>query len=111
MGNTQEIPEGEDVVLALEAIQRRLQDNEKLFACLDDVTVVCQFCRVCLVLAIFLEEFARHAHSSIHHGKTKCGTVVESHPGLVKPEPVMRHSTLSDDQPGVPILGVPIGSV
>ena len=73
---------------------------------------------VCLVLAMILEELARHAHISIHHGNTKCGTVVEpegieelTRLGLVKPETVMRHANLSDDQPGVRIQGVPIGSV
>ena len=55
---------------ALEAIRRRLLDDEKLLAYLDDVTVVCQPDRVSAVIAIMAEELARHAHISIHHGKT-----------------------------------------
>ena len=51
------------------AIQWRLQDDEKPFAYLDDVTVVCQFDRVFVVIAIISEELARHANISIHHGK------------------------------------------
>ena len=55
---------------ALEAMRRRLLDDEKLFAYLDDVTVVCQPDRVSSVI-ITAEELARHAHVSIHHGKTQ----------------------------------------
>ena len=86
MGNTQEIPQGEggeqgDPLMpmlfslgehpAFEAIRRRLLDDEKLLAYLDDVTVMCQPDRVSAVIAIMAEELARHAHISIHHGKTQ----------------------------------------
>ena len=36
----------------------------------DDVTVICRFERVRTVIIID-EEFARHAHVNIHHGKTQ----------------------------------------
>ena len=44
---------------------------EKLLACLDDVTVICRPERVRTVVTIIDEEFARHAHVNIHHGKTQ----------------------------------------
>ena len=67
---------------ALEAIRRRLLDDEKLFAYLDDVTVVCQPDRVSSIGAV------------------------------VKPEAIVWRGDdkLSHDQQGVRILGVPIGS-
>ena len=86
LGNTQEIPQGEggeqgDPLMpmlfslaehpALEAIQRRLINGEKLLAYLDDVTVICSPERVRAVLTIIGEELARHAQVSTHHGKTQ----------------------------------------
>ena len=56
---------------ALEAVQRRLRDNEKLSAFLDDVYVVCTPDRVADVLAILAQELLRHAHISLHQGKTQ----------------------------------------
>ena len=86
LGNTQEIPkvrEGNRATPsmpmlfslgehpALEAIQRRLADGEKLLAYLDDVTVICRPERVRTVITIIDEELARHAHVNIHYGKTQ----------------------------------------
>ena len=77
MGDTHEIPQGGggeqgDPLMpmlfalgqhrALEAVQRRLRDNEKLFAFLDDVYLVCTPNRVADVLAILAQELQRHAH-------------------------------------------------
>ena len=64
---------------ALEAIQRRLVDGEKLLAYLDDATVICRPERVRTVVTIIDEELARHAHVNIHCGKTQCGIVAELH--------------------------------
>ena len=96
---------------ALEAIQRRLIDGEKLLAYLDDVTVICSPERVRAVLTIIGEELARHAQVSIHHGKTQVwnrGRLAR----LVKPEAVVWRcdTQLPAAQQGVVILGVPIGS-
>ena len=137
LGNTQEIPQGEggeqgDPLMpmlfslaehpALEAIQRRLIDGEKLLAYLDDVTVICSPERVRAVLTIIGEELARHAQVSIHHGKTQVWNRGGATPPavaeltrlarLVKPEAVVwRGDTqLPAAQQGVVILGVPIGS-
>ena len=69
---------------ALEAIRRRLLDDEKLLAYLDDVTVVCQpdRGRQCLQL------WRRNSHdvhtSASTRGRPKCGTVRESHPKALK---------------------------
>ena len=137
LGNTQEIPQGEggeqgDPLMpmlfslaehpALEAIQRRLIDGEKLLAYLDDVTVICSPERVRAVVTIIGEELARHAQVSIHHGKTQVWNRGGATPPgveeltrlarLVKPEAVVwRGDTqLPAAQQGVVILGVPIGS-
>ena len=84
LGNTHEILQGEggeqdDHLMpmlfslaehpAVEAIQRRLIDGEKLLAHLDDVTVICRTERVRAVLTIIGEELARHAQVTKHHGK------------------------------------------
>ena len=85
-GVTQEIPQGEggeqgDPLMpmlfslgqqaALEAIKQRLRDDEKLFAFLDDLTVVCRPDRVADVTSIVSQELQAHAHISVHHGKTQ----------------------------------------
>ena len=95
---------------ALEAIQRRLQDDEKLLAHLDRPD------RVCAVIGIISEELARHAHISIHHGKTQVwnrgGIALTRVARLVKPEAVgwRGGADLSDDT-DVLHLGVPTSSV
>ena len=136
LGNTQKIPQGEggeqgDPLMpmffslceppALEAIQRRLIDGEKLLAYLDDITVICSPERVRALLTIIGEELARHAQVSIHHGKTVWNRGGVTPPGveeltrlarLVKPEAVVWScdTQLPATQQGVVILGVPIGS-
>ena len=49
----------------------RLEAGEYLFACLDDLYLVCRSDRVGDVHAILQEELLAHAHISVHHGKTK----------------------------------------
>ena len=86
MGETQEIPQGEggeqgDPLMpmlfalgqhqALEAVQSRLRDGEKLFAFLDDVYLVCSPGQVADVLKIVEEELMAHANISLHLGKTQ----------------------------------------
>ena len=56
---------------ALEAVQRRLQGSEKVFAYLDDVVVVCSPGRVVEVEGILRQELRRHAHIDVHQGKTQ----------------------------------------
>ena len=48
---------------------RKLRDNEKLFAFLDDVYVVCTPHRVDAVLAILAQELQHHAQIDLHQGK------------------------------------------
>ena len=78
LGETQHFPQGEGVreqgdplmpMLfsigqhpALEAAQRRLRDNEKFFAFMDDVVFVCSPDRVAEVEVVIMEELRRHSH-------------------------------------------------
>ena len=61
---------------ALEAVQARLLEGEKLFAYLDDVYIICQPDRVADVHAILEEELFNHAHIQLNLGKTKSGIEV-----------------------------------
>ena len=135
MVNTQEIPQGEggeqgDPLMpmlfslgehpALEAIQRRLADGEKLLAYLDDVTVICTE-RVRTVMTIIDEELARHAHVNINYGKnagveswrscTRRHRRAHQIGQIVKPEVVLWRGDpqLRVERQGVRQLGVPIG--
>ena len=111
MGNTQEIPQGEggeqgDPLMpmlfslgehpALGAIQRRLQDDEKLLAYLDDVTVVCQPDRVCAVIAIVAEELARHsAHRLCSVRSSAVGRQISRAGDVVPPDsPDRQHASV-----------------
>ena len=68
---------------ALEAVQGRLLDGEKLFAYLDDVYIICQPDRVADVHAIVEEELFNRAHIQSNLGKPKFGIeVVLSQRGL-----------------------------
>ena len=126
MGNTQEIPQGDPLMPtlfslgehpALEAIQRRLADGEKLLAYLDDVMVISRPERVRTVITIIDEELARHAHLNIHYGKTHVWNRGGVAPQgidelarlarLVTPDAVVWRG---DTQLPVRLLGVPIGS-
>ena len=56
---------------SFEAISGRLRAGEKIMAYLDVVNVVCAPSRVRAVTQIVEEELFRHAHISVHHGKTQ----------------------------------------
>ena len=131
LGNTQEIPQGEggeqgDPLMpmlfslaehpALEAIQRRLIDGEKLLAYLDDVRESWEQCSRSLVKSS--PDMHRSAYTM---GRRRWNRGGATQPGveefgrlarLVKPEAVVwRGDTqLPAAQQGVVILGVPIGS-
>ena len=55
---------------ALEEVQARLLEGEKLFAYLDDMYIICQPDRVADVHAILEEELFNHAHIQLNLGKT-----------------------------------------
>ena len=56
---------------ALPAAQARLQDDERVFACLHDIHAVCRPDRVGAVFAILQQELQSHAHIQLHLGKTQ----------------------------------------
>ena len=56
---------------ALSAVRERMQDEEKVFAFLDDVYVTCAPDRVLEVHKILEEEIFAHTHIRMHHGKTQ----------------------------------------
>ena len=56
---------------ALERIQRRLRDNERLLAFLDDKNVVCHADRVSNIQPVLQQELFHHSAIRVHHGKTK----------------------------------------
>ena len=58
---------------ALEAAHRQLQNNESIFAFLDDTYMVTSPERVGAVYAIVQEELRVHACIRIHTGKLRCG--------------------------------------
>ena len=137
VGDTQEIPQGEggeqgDPLMpllfslgqhsALEAVQRRLQGNEKVFAYLDDVVVVCSPGRVVEVEAILRQELRRQAHIDVHQGKTQVwnrfGVTPRGIEELVrvarleKPDAIVWKGdpSLPRTLQGIRVLGAPIGS-
>ena len=56
---------------ALSAVQARLSDNEKVFAYLDDIYVICAPERVLEVHRILEAEIFTHTQIRLHHGKTQ----------------------------------------
>ena len=85
VGKPQDIPQGEggeqgDHLMplfalgfhrALSAVQARLSDDEKVFAYLDDIYVICAPERVLEVHRILEAEIFTHTHIRLHHGKTQ----------------------------------------
>ena len=135
-GNVQDIPQGEggeqgDPLMpllfalglhrALSAVRERMQDEEKVFAFLDDVYVTCAPDRVLEVHKILEEEIFAHTHIRMHHGKTQVwnrGSVTP--PGieeltrvaqLTKPGTVVwkGDDRLPAAQQGLKILEIPVG--
>ena len=138
MGNVHEIAQGEggeqgDPLMpllvslgqhrSLDSISGMLRAGEKIMAYLDDVYVVCAPHRVRAVTQIVEEELFRHAHISVHHGKTQVwnrGGVEPS--GIVEltraaqsvnPTAVVWKSfpRLPLNERGLRVLGCPIGSL
>ena len=107
---------------APEAVQRRLWGNEKVFAYLDDVVVVCSPGRVAEVEGVLREEVRRHAHIDVHQGKSQVWNRLGVTPGsieelvrvarLEKPDAFVREGDLSlpRELQGTRVLGAPIGS-
>ena len=107
---------------ALEAVQRRLQGNEKVFAYLDDFLVVCSPGRVVEVEVVLRQELRRNAHIDVHQGKTqvwnRLGVTSQSIEELVrvarveKPDAIVWKGDLSLPRTlqGIRVLGAPIGS-
>ena len=106
---------------AMEGIQRRLRDNERLSAFLDDICVVCHADRVASIFTMLQEELFQHSAIQVHLGKTKLwnqGGVVPS--GAAALTAAARISdpdatvwcgdqALPTSEQGIRILGTPLG--
>ena len=94
LGNTQEIPQSEageqgDLLMpmlfslgehpALEAIQRRLIDGEKLLAYLDDITVLCSQREFWQWSPSLMKSSLTMHRSACTMGRRRCGTVASNH--------------------------------
>ena len=132
MGKPQDIPQGREgnketpschalgFHRALSAVQARMSDNEKVFAYLDDISVICAPERV-LEVRIFEAEIFTHTQIRLHHGKTQ----VSNRGGVtpvgvefltraaqaIRPEAIVwrENSTLDEAEQEVKILGIPVG--
>ena len=135
MGVTQHIPQGEggeegDPLMpmlfalglhpALRAAQGRMGVGERIFACVDDVYVICRPERVVEIYKILEEEMLAHSEIRLHLGKTQVWNWAGIPPGtnsltrsarVVKPDAVVWRgdASLPLEQQGVKILGVPVG--
>ena len=105
---------------ALEAVQRRLLEGERLFAFLDDVYVLTTPDRVGDVYRALQEELFRHCRIRIHVGKTQVWNAAGIRPPTCDeleriaqasdPEArVWRGSEVPTSERGVRILGTPLG--
>ena len=106
---------------ALRAVADQLEEGEHLFAFLDDLYIVCHPDRVGEIHSILQRELFRHAHISIHLGKTKMwnrsGDEPETCARLQAAAAVVDQSavvwrgdhTLPVSSQGVKILGSPVG--
>ena len=107
---------------ALVAIQARLQDDEKLFAFLDDIYIVCTPARVEDVHKIMKDELWAHARIRVHQGKTQVwnrgGTRPTGVDALTRAAQAVRPGALvwkgdldlPADRQGLRVLRAPIGS-
>ena len=59
---------------ALQALQSQLRDDERLFAFLDDIYVVCSRDRVSAIYGILQNVLFHHSSIRVHHGKPRFGT-------------------------------------
>ena len=105
---------------ALEAVQRHLRQNEKMFAYLDDIYILTTPDRVGEVYYLLQDALFLHAHIRLHSGKTqvwnKSGTRPQACDALervartVNPRAVVwRGSQLLAHEQGIKVLGTPMG--
>ena len=98
--------------VALEAAQGRLQQNERIFAYLDDVYVVSTPDRVFEVHQVLEDTLASHCNIHVHQGKTqvwnRAGIAPEGIDVLTS-RAIDNPSFLPVDLQGLKVLGVPIG--
>ena len=105
---------------ALEAAQGRLQQDERIFAFLDDIYTTSDPDRVGAVYAILQEELHHHCGIRIHTGKTQVWNqggvrppacdALESTAQREHPEARMwKGSDLPTGQQGIKVLGTPLG--
>ena len=83
------------------AVRERLRPDEHLLALLDDVNIVCRPGRVVHIHAMLRAQLWHHTRIQIHQGKT-----------LVEPaniQFVQQDALIADPDPGVVILGTPLG--
>ena len=105
---------------ALQALQAQLQADERLFAFLDDVYVVCSPDRVSAIYGVLQNALFHHSNIRVHHGKTQVwnregvvprGIDVMEAVAVHDPEAMVWRGDVSlptADQ-GVRILGTPLG--
>ena len=79
---------------ALQAVNARLRDGERLFAFLDDVYVICIPERVGDIHGALREELWAHARIRVHNGKTR----VWNREGVKPPVRYQRLKSSSDSQ-------------
>ena len=106
---------------ALTAVRAELEEGEKLFACLDDLYIVCAPGRVGEVHDLLKRHLWGHSKISIHAGKTKVwnrsGTFPPAYVGLQRAArlacPALSFREETPDSPrtnrGSRCLGVPLG--
>ena len=105
---------------ALEAVQRRLLEGERLFAFLDDVYVLTTTIRVGDVYRALQEELFRHCRIRIHVGKTQVWNAAGIRPPACdmleriaqasdSEARVWRGSEVPTSERGVRMLGTPLG--
>ena len=130
LGKPQDIPQGEGgeqgdpfmpllfalgLHRALSAVQARLSDNEKVFAYLDDIYVICAPERVLEVHRILEAEILTHTQVRLvwnRGGVTPVGVELLTRAAqAIRPEAIVwrGNSTLDEAEQGVKILGIPVG--
>ena len=94
---------------ALMSVQDSLLPDEKLFAYLDDLYVVCAPERVVPIFKLFAQALEEHTRIQVHLGKIQ--DALQTAAELVDPHArVWRGHGISEEQ-GIRVLGIPIGHV
>ena len=106
---------------ALQALKAQLQDDERLFAFLDDVYVVCSPDRVSAIFGFLQNVWFLHSSIRVHHGKTQVWNkegvvphgidVMEAVARIHDPKATVWRGDVSlpTVEQGVRILGTPLG--